>query len=539
MRAQSGTSSLRAMLYMDEVFGYFPPTANPPSKTPMLTLLKQARAFGLGVVLATQNPVDLDYKGLGNAGTWFLGRLQTERDKARVLDGLEGASAAAQTFDRARLDATLSALKSRTFLMVNVHDDAPTLFQTRWTLSYLRGPLTKPQIQSLCAARKAAAPAPTAGAPIPYGVRVAAPTAASAGAAAASGTGAGSRPLLPPDVPEYFLAAADGEGRVEYRPAIQCTAKVHYADAKSGVDTWETITAQVPVPSDLSVDPWDGADVVDGKGPELTKAAVAGAVFAPLSSSASKAKSYAAWQKALEEWIYRTRTLTAYRCTDPKAMSRPGETDGDFRVRLAHGLREERDAAVDALRKKYATKVQALQERIRVANERVAREKAQASSAKWSTAISFGASILGALFGGRKTLSAGNIGRATTAARGVGRAQKESADVGLAEESVEAVQQRLKDLQAQVEAEVCGDPGRRRRRGPRAAARQGGREEGRPHVGRSGSGLDAVARRGRRERGARDVAAWTRASQPFGGLSRSAATRASHRAVETPYARGS
>src|SRR5436853_7095364 len=117
MRNQSGTSSLRALLYMDEVFGYFPPTKNPPSKGPMLTLLKQARAFGLGIVLATQNPVDLDYKGLSNCGTWFLGRLQTERDKLRVLDGLEGASAAAaSTFDRQRMDTILSGLGNRVLL---------------------------------------------------------------------------------------------------------------------------------------------------------------------------------------------------------------------------------------------------------------------------------------------------------------------------------------------------------------------------------------------------------------------------------------
>ena len=135
---------------MDEVFGYFPPTANPPAKRPMLTLLKQARAFGLGCVLATQNPVDLDYKGLSNAGTWFLGRLQTERDKARVLDGLEGASAeAGAKFDRQEMEATLAALGNRVFLMNNVHDDEPVVFQTRWALSYLRGPLTRDQIQTL------------------------------------------------------------------------------------------------------------------------------------------------------------------------------------------------------------------------------------------------------------------------------------------------------------------------------------------------------------------------------------------------------
>jgi hypothetical protein len=217
MRGQSGTSSLRAILYMDEVFGYFPPTANPPSKTPMLTLLKQARAYGLGVVLATQNPVDLDYKGLGNAGTWFLGRLQTERDKARIVDGLEGASAAAATFDRARLEATLSGLKQRVFLMVNAHDDAPTLFQTRWTLSYLRGPLTKPQIQALTADRPKAAASPAAAA-APYGARARAaapgepppvPTIAPRAAPAAA---AGARPVLPPDLTEVFLPARAAAG---------------------------------------------------------------------------------------------------------------------------------------------------------------------------------------------------------------------------------------------------------------------------------------------------------------------------------------
>ena len=154
MRAQSGTSSLRAIFYMDEIFGYFPPTANPPSKAPMLTLLKQARAYGLGCVLATQNPVDLDYKGLSNAGTWLIGRLQTERDKMRVLEGLESALAGAGGYDRATLDKMMSGLTQRVFLMRNVHDDAPVLFQSRWALSYLRGPMTGPEISRLMGGRK-------------------------------------------------------------------------------------------------------------------------------------------------------------------------------------------------------------------------------------------------------------------------------------------------------------------------------------------------------------------------------------------------
>lgn len=189
MRGQSGTSSLRALLYMDEIYGFFPPSAMPPAKGPMLTLLKQARAFGLGVVLATQNPVDLDYKGLANAGTWFIGRLQTERDQERVLDGLAGATVAApdgKPFDRAAMAATLSGLGPRVFLLHNVHEDAPALFQTRWLLSYLRGPLARAEVAALTASRRGGTAVPEA-----MGGTVATPPSRPiAGQPAATGTGA-------------------------------------------------------------------------------------------------------------------------------------------------------------------------------------------------------------------------------------------------------------------------------------------------------------------------------------------------------------
>src|SRR4051812_28445465 len=186
MRTQPGTSSLRAILYMDEVFGYFPPNGNPPAKRPMLTLLKQARAFGLGCMLATQNPVDLDYKGLSNAGTWFLGRLQTARDKARVIEGLEGASAqAGSTFNRQEMEATLAALGNRVFLMNNVHDDAPVVFESRWAMSYLCGPLTKNQIKTLMDPVRSEHPSAATGAKA---------TSESAGGASASNATAAAKP---------------------------------------------------------------------------------------------------------------------------------------------------------------------------------------------------------------------------------------------------------------------------------------------------------------------------------------------------------
>ena len=210
MRAQTGTSSLRAMVYMDEIFGFFPPVANPPSKAPLLTLLKQGRAFGLGVVLATQNPVDLDYKGLSNIGTWLLGRLQTERDKARVLDGLERRQRLPAASIAPRVDRLLSALTSRVFLMRNVHEDALTLFQSRWALSYLRGPLGRDEIKRLTAGAESRTPRAAPSATPRTSAR---PTRALASTASAA-SAATARPIVPPGRPAVLLAGRRGGGVV-------------------------------------------------------------------------------------------------------------------------------------------------------------------------------------------------------------------------------------------------------------------------------------------------------------------------------------
>ncbi|MGQ0572002.1 MAG: ATP-binding protein, partial [Armatimonadota bacterium] len=251
MRGQSGTTSLRAILYMDEIFGFFPPVANPPSKAPLLTLLKQARAFGLGVVLATQNPVDLDYKGLSNTGTWFLGRLQTERDKARVLDGLEGVAAGTgMRFDRSEMDTLLAGLGKRIFLMHNVHDDGPEVFATRWAMSYLRGPLTREGIKRLMEPVKAAMPAtstpaaPSPAPPTPIGPDAAVsvpaePATAPGGRTTRAPVGAFARPVLPPDIPQYFVPfrtpPSPGAG-ARYEPMVFGAAQIQFLDTKLGVD---------------------------------------------------------------------------------------------------------------------------------------------------------------------------------------------------------------------------------------------------------------------------------------------------------------
>jgi hypothetical protein len=447
MRNQSGTSSLRAILYMDEIFGYFPPTANPPSKIPMLTLLKQARAFGLGCVLATQNPVDLDYKGLANCGTWLIGRLQTERDKARVIEGLESALAGTGSMDRSTLDKLMSALTQRVFLMRNVHQDAPYLMKSRWALSYLRGPLTGPEITRVMASKRSAA--------APASAPTSAPSAApAASAAVSSAPAAAARPAVPGDVTEYFLEGRSGHPAAEYRPMVMGLAKLHFVDAKLGLDQWDTTAWLAPLGDDgKSVDWAAGAAHPDLKA-RLSKSPATGAAFADLPGAAMRAANYAAWGKSLTSHLYEQARAEVFFCDAIKLASTPGEDEAQFRVRLAQSLREKRDEAVEALRRKVAPKLATLQDRVARAEDKVQREQAQLSQQKMNTAVSVGAGILGALFG-RKAVSVGTIGRASSAARSASRISRESQDVARADESLEVVRQRLADLQAESEAEIA------------------------------------------------------------------------------------
>ena len=433
VRTQPGTSSLRAVLYMDEIFGYFPPVSNPPSKQPLLTLLKQARAYGLGIVLATQNPVDLDYKGLANAGTWFIGRLQTERDKARLLDGLEGVGAAAQTFDRAEMERILSGLSTRIFIMNNVHDQGPVLFESRWALSYLAGPLTRTQIQRLKKPVEVA--------------EVASPSADATNRAPTESE----RPVLPPEITQYFMPVKSPQpsgSSLMYLPKLWASAKMFYADAKIGIASEQDVTVLKELESD-----WDGAEPIRVTEEDIEKFPSLDASFSDLPQAAANPKSYAVWTKSFAEWLFRTQTLKLWKSNLLGQVSRVGESERDFRVRLQQAAHEERDRQVDKLRQKYAAKIASLQERIRRAQQTVEREKTQASQQKVQTVISFGTTVLGALFG-RKKISTSTLGRATTAARGVGRSMKESQDIDRAEESVTVLQKQLAALEEQLQLEL-------------------------------------------------------------------------------------
>ena len=458
MRTQPGTTSLRALFYMDEIFGYFPPVANPPSKGPLLTLLKQGRAFGLGCLLATQNPVDIDYKGLSNAGTWWLGRLQTERDKARVLEGLEGAvTAGGGRFDRAYFDKALSSLRSRVFVMNNVHEDRPVIMESRWAMSYLRGPLTRDHIRLLMGPRKAqaspaAAPA-QAQSPASSGTRLAATVPSAHAVAAASSS---PRPVLPPDIPQFFLpraAAAQVGATLAYVPMAIGVATVAFSDAKAGVTHTRELTLVADIEPRMGSVAWADATALDVPARDMGSDPEGEALYGALPPAASKAKSYDAWAKSLKTWIGQAQTLDLLKSSQTGAVSAPGESERDFRIRMQTSTREQRDQALDALRRKYAAKLAAAEEKIRRAQLAVDRESEQASQQKLQTALSVGATVLGALFG-RKAVSTSTIGRATTAARGMGRTMKESQDIELAKQTVAAAEQQKADLEAAIQAEV-------------------------------------------------------------------------------------
>ena len=453
MRTQTGTSSLRALLYMDEVFGYFPPTANPPAKTPMLTLLKQARAYGLGVMLATQNPVDLDYKGLSNAGTWFIGRLQTERDKARVLDGLEGASSAAgAAFDRQKMDTLISGLGKRVFLLNNVHEDGPVVFQTRWALSYLRGPLSREQIQGLMARRKEGAKPQADGG---GHSAVAGGTGAPIAAAARSDTT--QRPVLPPDIPEFFLPVRKqplAGASLCYRPALLGTARVHFTQAKTKVDVWESLALLSPLGESLSPTIWEDSQVSKDEQPEIEKTSAKGECrFAPLPSDLTRPKTFAKLANSLKDHLYRTAERRLWKSTASSQISQPGESEQQFRLRISQGTREVRDQEVEKARAKYAPKLAALQERIRKAQQKVEKEQSQASQQTLQAVLSFGSSVLGALTG-RKLASAANVNRAAGTMRAAGRISREKQDVAQATENVEQLQEQYAQLDAECKAKA-------------------------------------------------------------------------------------
>jgi hypothetical protein len=463
MRAQPGTTSLRAIVYMDEIFGFFPPVAEPPSKRPMLTLMKQARAFGMGMVLTTQNPVDLDYKGLANAGTWFVGKLQTERDKARLMEGLESALAEAGTISDIKvLDKLISSLDNRVFLLHNVHQGGHVVFQTRWAMSYLRGPLTRQQIKLLMADRKTGREAAAGAGAVVAGAAI--------GARSPSGFQS-QPPVLPPGIKQVYLpvvvsdsqavrAVSDKDGgsvsptekRLVYEPAVLGMASIRFTDRKLGVDETKDYSLLLPATASTGVLVWRDAVTVDVGPRDLEARPVAGALFAAdLPESVTNAKALATLTTDFADYLYGNQSLgLAYNPT-LKLYARPNESERDFRVRCQQAAREARDAAVDKLREKYDVRLKRLEERLVKQQQNLAQSKAEATGRTAEEVLSGLATVAGFLgVLGRRSTSLRGLSTAATKRRLTSSAQ---ADIKETEAEIAQIQKEVEELKSELQQE--------------------------------------------------------------------------------------
>jgi len=443
MRSQSGTTSLRAMLYMDEIYGYLPPTANPPSKKPMMTMLKQARAYGLGLLLATQNPVDLDYKALSNIGSWFLGRLQTERDKARVLEGLEGAASSQHsTFNRGKMEELLAGLGSRVFLLNNVHDDAPSTFHVRWVMSYLPGPLARTQIKTLMDPKR------DQFSMMQHTTEEKRDTRATEAKIAGA-----TKPALSSRITEYYVPVSSDnlEGEIIYLPALIRSAKIRFSDSKKGItgDREVTNIAQITEAS-TEVDWTDCIELQEGTNlSHLHNQPHNAKEYGDLPALAMESTNYTAWKDAFADDLYHHERLAINYAPAFEMYSKLDESEGEFRGRLKMRERELRDKAVLEAEKKYQKKIDSAEKGLERAKDTLKTQQEQANAAKINAVIRIGNAVIGGLFGGRKRIS---TTRTRSAASGASKAWKEDRDIPKAKETVKEKQGEYDELVAELEA---------------------------------------------------------------------------------------
>jgi hypothetical protein len=453
MRRQSGTTSLRSLLYFDEIFGYFPPTANPPSKQPLLTLLKQARAYGVGSVLVTQNPVDIDYKGLSNAGTWFIGKLQTERDKLRVLEGLNGAIAEAggQQLD---FDKIITGLSSRVFLMHNVHEAAPVVYHTRWAMSYLRGPMTRPQLKALMKDKKAQGSAAV------YNSSIA--------EVQASKQQLDSQPqvTMPPTldhkIPQKFFAvwksagevglAHDNDKTIIYEPQLLLSAQVRFYDEKRRVDLVKDMTYLSSAPDAFGRVSWENAIKISNYKRSLLSAPDhpdnVGVEYRPVPDSMDTTKELSGVEKDFSDWLYQTQRFFSLEHTKLKMYQSDDETEEAFRMRLQTRAKEERDQELDALHDKYDAKFSKLEQKIRKEERDLDEAQAERSSRRNDEFLNVVETVFGGVFGGRRRRSASSVSTKRRMARKAAEKVRES------EEDLEMLDQAKRELENELHYKI-------------------------------------------------------------------------------------
>jgi hypothetical protein len=421
---------------MDEIFGFFPPTSMPSSKIPMLTLLKQARAFGLGIVLTTQNPVDLDYKGLANCGTWFIGKLQTERDRARVIDGLKSTiSGGSQEFSFSDM---LDRCKKRVFIMYSIHQATAYLFETRWTLSYLRGPLTLNNIRSLMEDNRP-----------PESSNL-------LKEATASPINFQGKELPLTHIPQYYHTSEVYRSGGKFSPSILAFSKLHFVDAKTIVDTWEERILQFPIDTNNQDPNWDSVQDISNQQEELTKDEPKDAVYLAAPESFADEKSTKLLSKAIASFLYQNQTLDIFYVPDCKLYSKPKESESDFRERLNVAMEEKRNGLIEKTNQEYESKLSALQERIRKGQAKKEQGEQQVFSQRLAAWISFATTLIGAVIGalfGKKRISQSTVSQTGTSIRKMGRIGKDQQTLSQTEASLEELQRQYQDLeQSRTEA---------------------------------------------------------------------------------------
>lgn len=449
MRGQQGTGNLRALLYFDEIMGYLPPVANPPSKTVMLRMLKQARAFGVGLLLATQNPVDVDYKALSNAGTWMIGRLQTDQDKQRLMDGL---SSVAGTTNLAEIDKMISGLQKRVFLLHSVYKQGPTLFGTRWTMNYLAGPLTKTQLPAL--AKMSGAP----GAESPSSVEPAGakPALSKQPGQAASGISL-SRPAIPGSITEFVMpndlpvsdaviaanlpgtAAAEG---VVYHAALLNQAEVRYVSRQYNLDYGRKVCAIVEDPG-MGLIAWEKFTLPAMDPGKLQSQTVPNAQYHSIPGFLAQEKKSAELQKDFTDWLYRSGTIRLKANQLLKVYAGPETSDAEFKRMCDDAIGNAYKAETKKIEQSYETKLETLQRKIETQELDVKNAEKNASARTLETVATGGAALLGMLSGRKRSLSSSiSKGRMASAAKDKANLEKQT---------LEQIQEQLADIQKDKE----------------------------------------------------------------------------------------
>jgi hypothetical protein len=481
MRAQKGSTTLRALVYFDEIFGYLPPTANPPSKEPMLRMLKQARAFGVGLVLATQNPVDVDYKALSNAGTWFIGKLGTEQDKARLLDGLT--TAASGGFDRRVYDDLISALGKRVFLLRNVHDSQPSLFQTRWAMNYLAGPVTRDQIAALNTLAGIGGQLPVNGeqssvksekSEVKSGELAATTPALAETQSPISGLqspalpGEASKPGVPGRTEEYFLPqnltvseAAKRDGRslspsaqsvgILYQPVLLAQAGVSFSNRRYNLEHEVWQTAVVSEPDRRGVVRWQDftADPIDPR--QMDRAPLHDARFQLLEAPLDDAKSLAALKKDFEEWVYQTSEVTVKANETLKLYGGPNVSDQEFARQCTAAAKEAADAESHKAADQYEKKMDAVEEKLKREERELVEDEAEYDQRKREEAVTH-AETLFSLFSKRRRSVSSSMTKRRMTAQAKADIEESKDEIAELQKELAALEQEAEEALAEIQA---------------------------------------------------------------------------------------